>query len=112
MEESKATAVDVVFFPISFGMVAIDCPGCHVSFGGVSVGLTTAESEEPSEDGLPNLMQMGVVAYPCGHVFGSPCLTDKVARILNARDEDSLRLGMFHNLISCEEHGVEFPEQS
>jgi hypothetical protein len=31
---------------------------------------------------------------------------------VNARETDSLRLHMFMNLISCEEHGVAYPEQS
>lgn len=106
-------AVEVMFYPILFGMLTIDCPTCDHESGGVFVGLTTLEDEENpvTIEGLPNLRQMGVIAYPCGHIFCSACLTDKVARIINARERDELRVSMFTNLIECKEHGVEFPEQ-
>lgn len=107
------TAVEVMFHPIDFGMLAICCPKCEQECTGVFVGMTTLEDEriEPL-DGLPPLTQMGVVAYPCGDIFCSACLTERIALILNARDTHSLKLGMFHNLISCEEHGVDYPGQS
>lgn len=107
MNEDTSQAVEVLFYPIDFGMLGIDCPNCNAECTGVFVGMTTVEDEYEPEtvDGLANLVQMGVVQYPCGHIFVSPCLTDKIARILNDRENNELRLEAFVNLIECDEHG-------
>ena len=105
--------MDIMLYPIDFGMLAISCPTCNRECTSVAVALTTLEDPEvESDDGLPAMEQMGIVAYPCSHIFCSACLTDKVARILNAREKNALRLGMFYNLVECKEHGVEYPDQS
>ena len=108
------TQTGVIFHPVYFGMLTISCPRCDTECGGVFLAMTTLEDDDPDQEigELPNMMQVGVVAYPCGDLFATPCLTEKVAKILNAREEGKLRVSMFHNLISCEEHGVEYPGQS
>jgi hypothetical protein len=115
--KDQAQTTDVLFYPIDFGMLGISCPKCNMETSGVFVGMTTLDLVEQEEvimveNPLDAMVTVGVVAYPCGDIYCSPCLATKVGEILNARETDSLRLHMFMNLISCEEHGVAYPEQS
>jgi hypothetical protein len=98
---------------IFFGDLYISCPFCGEDVPGVSLGIHTVEdTENEPEDDLPNLTQLGVIGYPCGDIVYSPCLTEKIAAIMNAHETDTVRLSMFHNLVACEEHGVDYPNQS
>lgn len=101
---------------VSLGNLVIFCPNCASSTDTVMVGLTTLEVDREDEDpvlpGVQDLEQMGVVVYPCGDTFCTPCLAKRVSQIINAHENGGVRASLLTDLISCDEHGVSFPEQS
>lgn len=95
---------------VYLGDLSLSCPDCGEWTNNVVVGLGIHEEDE-SEDETVSLTSLGMIIYPCGSTFYSECLTDKVARILNAGEESVLTPELFVDLASCEEHGVNYSEE-
>lgn len=96
---------------IDLGDFQIECPQCGERDHAILVGLALNQDQESEEGDLFPLTAMGMVAYPCGDILYSPCLTDKVARILNASDTHTLRFEMVKDLARCDVHGVSHNEE-
>jgi hypothetical protein len=111
-DDDGSVNTGVILQPVFLGDSQIACPSCMTETHQIRMGIATVEAPQQPGDEMPRMMQMGVVAYQCGHLFTSECLTERVAKILNARDEDHLRVSMMVDLISCEEHGESYPGQS
>lgn len=94
---------------IEFGDLFLVCPNCQEEADSVLIGLGTSEDQE-SDGPTSELTTVGVVMYPCSDTFVSDCLTEKIAKILNAEEYGVLRPSMFVGLLNCPEHGVEFSE--
>jgi hypothetical protein len=94
---------------VYFGQVVVECPACSYETEEVGMGVGTVEMPFDEDDdsieknmGLPNMLQVGVILYPCGHSVHSPDLTDKVFRILNAKESGKLTPAMVTNLSDSE----------
>jgi len=105
--DNPSSSITAEMQSVYMGNAVISCPQCSEPTEEVLMGLATLEDseEERGEDGLPNMIQMGVISFPCGDTFCSACFTNKVANILNAKEEGRLQLSMLINLVECEEHG-------
>jgi hypothetical protein len=100
----------VLFHPIDFGMLTICCPTCKVAVHGVMVATAFADKVEvDTDDPLETIVPIGIVAYPCSHVFMTPCLMEKCVRLIDAYERGQIRVSMLVDLIHCDEHGVDFP---
>ena len=82
--------VSVALQQVYFGQLVIQCPACEYETEEVGMGLSTIEHDETDENGLPEMIQIGIVCYPCGHTVHGPALLDSVARVLNAKEEGHL----------------------
>lgn len=94
---SDMTAITMA--DLDLGDMHIECPQCGEPTCSVMAGLTTLEVEKEGESALPSLEQVGVVLYPCEHHFVSPHLADKVASIMNSRENGHLDLDQVLDLI-------------
>jgi hypothetical protein len=95
--------VEVALQQVYFGQIVVECPQCSYETEEVGMGITTIEhvyedDDDDKDSGLPNMVQMGIIVYPCGHLVHSPHLTDKVIGILNARDLGHLKPEMIKDL--------------
>jgi hypothetical protein len=106
---TNPSSMSVMLQQVYFGQIVVECPACAYETEEVGMGIGTVE--EPFEDddesiekkmGLPNMLQVGVILYPCGHSIHSPELTDKVVKILNAKESGKLTPAMVSNLSDCE----------
>lgn len=97
---------------LDLGDLMIRCPDCgdrdHLFL--VGLGVMQHDEEDSKEDTF-DISTVGMVAYTCGCVVYSACLTDKVASILNASDNHSLTIDMLDGINKCEEHGVLHTEE-
>lgn len=93
---------------ISLGDLRMPCPACGMASGNITVGISLHQDEEAVEGSVADINTTGVVIYECGTVFMSNCLTDKVATILNAAENDELTPQMFSSLSRCEVHGTDY----
>lgn len=95
------------------GDIYIECPECGDKDTIVCVGLCLSQydDEEDQDAQTFEVMTVGMVAYVCGDIVHSQCLTDKVAAILNAADNHSLTIEMLANINTCDEHGVLYTEE-
>lgn len=101
-DEEDDGSTEVNFTQISLGDLVIHCPECEELTDVVLVGLGMHEQEgEETFD----LLSLGAVAYPCGHIFLSPCLSVRVGQILNGYEDGFIHLGLLDELTYCEEHG-------
>jgi hypothetical protein len=87
------------------GDLMIKCPNCDEDDHVFLVGLTLYQSDEDKADHF-DITTVGMIAYTCGCIVHSICLTDKVAAILDASEAHTLTIDMLTNLDRCEEHGV------
>jgi len=97
---------------IELGDVQVKCPECGDidNLFLVGLGVSQYDDEDNKEDTF-DLDTVGMVAYTCGDIVYSKCLTDKVAAILNASDNDVLTIDMLDKINTCEEHGVLHTEE-
>lgn len=91
-------SVNVNLQQIYFGQLVIECPQCEYETEEVGMGMTTIERPETDEQGLPEMIQIGIVSYPCGHTVHGPALLDDVAKVLNAKELGHLTPKMIQNL--------------
>jgi hypothetical protein len=89
---------------IHLGDLSVPCPICRTEVDVLHVGMSVLEDRQTETGDLNELLSIGVVVYPCGHVTYSPLLSDKVASILNAEEIGRLSPSLFMNL--GEEHEV------
>lgn len=97
---------------IDLGDVQIECPECgEIDFMFLAgIGVTQYDDDDNEEDTF-DISTVGMIAYTCGCLVFSKCLTDKVGAILNASDNGMLTVGMLNNINTCEEHGVLHTEE-
>lgn len=93
------------------GDVLIECPECGEVDNIFLVGIALYQDDEDNEEETFDITTIGMIAYACGDVVYSICLTDKVAAILNASDNHTLTLDMLANINTCDEHGVLHTEE-
>jgi hypothetical protein len=111
-EHEEAAVVDrmpdtlpVTLHYIHLGDLSIQCPQCGTEVDQLATALGTIEDRESDNGDFNDLASIGIISFPCGHIFYSQCLTNKVAKILNAEEIGKLSPNLFNNLLVCEEHG-------
>lgn len=93
---------------LNLGDFQIECPHCGERDDTFLVGLSLWQYDEEEHY---DITTVGMLAFTCGEIIYSACLTDKVAGILNASDNYTLTFDMLTNLMVCEEHGVLHTEE-
>jgi hypothetical protein len=97
---------------IDLGDLLIECPECgdrdHLFLLGI--GVSQSDDDDNEADTF-EVSTVGMVAYTCGCIVFSPCLTDKVGAILNASDNHALTVDMLDKINRCDEHGVLHTEE-
>lgn len=97
---------------IDLGDIQVECPECGEIDCTILLGLGVSQfDDQDNENDTFDIHTVGMVAYTCGCVVYSKCLTDKVAAILNASDNRCLTINMLNGLNTCEEHGVLHTEE-
>lgn len=115
VNQDEATNPDdtqITLREIEFGDAQIKCPECGDIDYVFLVGLGVSQyDDEDNEEDTFDIDTVGMVAYTCGDIVYSKCLTDKVAAILNASDSGVLTIDMLDNINTCEEHGILHTEE-
>lgn len=115
MDRADPNDPSIALTEIGLGEIGISCPACHEMAHEIMIGMGVVEHAcdedcpvDETEEAKMAVTSVGAILYPCGDSFFSPCLTDKVGRLLNAEEKGAISPNMLTGLISCEEHGVDY----